>query len=143
MCCSRCLYIIYVFFFLRIRRPPRSTRTDTLFPYTTLFRSRREVPVDQQRHLGQQAIGIVGQQAGIFAAPTLVQGYEGIRGEPIKLGLVGTVLPPAGEGAIADVLQQQKPRLGVHRQRARTAEVAFEPATRSVAAVPPRLQRRQ
>src|SRR3546814_8040263 len=27
------------FFFLIIRRPPRSTRTDTLFPYTTLFRS--------------------------------------------------------------------------------------------------------
>src|SRR3546814_8687424 len=32
----RCDYII---FFLMIRRPPRSTRTDTLFPYTTLFRS--------------------------------------------------------------------------------------------------------
>src|SRR3546814_12913666 len=28
-----------------IRRPPRSTRTDTLFPYTTLFRSGRERPV--------------------------------------------------------------------------------------------------
>src|SRR3546814_15063122 len=28
------------FFFLMIRRPPRATRTDTLFPYTTLFRSR-------------------------------------------------------------------------------------------------------
>src|SRR3546814_9914215 len=28
-----------MFFFLIIRRPPRSTRTDTLFPYTTLFRS--------------------------------------------------------------------------------------------------------
>src|SRR3546814_10943965 len=27
------------FFFVMIRRPPRSTRTDTLFPYTTLFRS--------------------------------------------------------------------------------------------------------
>src|SRR3546814_19775794 len=27
------------FFFLMIRRPPRSTRTDTLFPYSTLFRS--------------------------------------------------------------------------------------------------------
>src|SRR6056297_3885902 len=27
------------FFFFMIRRPPRSTRTDTLFPYTTLFRS--------------------------------------------------------------------------------------------------------
>src|SRR3546814_14872746 len=35
------LYVIcfLCFFFLRIRRPPRSTRTDTLFPYTTLFRS--------------------------------------------------------------------------------------------------------
>src|SRR3546814_15114431 len=36
-------YLIYgflfCFFFLMIRRPPRSTRTDTLFPYTTLFRS--------------------------------------------------------------------------------------------------------
>src|SRR3546814_4103940 len=31
---------ILLFFFLMIRRPPRSTRTDTLFPYTTLFRSR-------------------------------------------------------------------------------------------------------
>src|SRR3546814_13871851 len=30
------------FCFLRIRRPPRSTRTDTLFPYTTLFRSPTE-----------------------------------------------------------------------------------------------------
>src|SRR3546814_11172429 len=29
-------------FFLMIRRPPRSTRTDTLFPYTTLFRSPAE-----------------------------------------------------------------------------------------------------
>src|SRR3546814_10172854 len=35
------LYLCYcvLFFFLMIRRPPRSTRTDTLFPYTTLFRS--------------------------------------------------------------------------------------------------------
>src|SRR3546814_2406115 len=32
-------YGFSIFFFLRIRRPPRSTRTDTLFPYTTLFRS--------------------------------------------------------------------------------------------------------
>src|SRR3546814_5324180 len=30
-----------VFFFLQLRRPPRSTRTDTLFPYTTLFRSKQ------------------------------------------------------------------------------------------------------
>src|SRR3546814_7187088 len=32
-----------MFFFLIIRRPPRSTRTDTLFPYTTLFRSVRHL----------------------------------------------------------------------------------------------------
>src|SRR3546814_17231941 len=31
--------MIFYVFFLMIRRPPRSTRTDTLFPYTTLFRS--------------------------------------------------------------------------------------------------------
>src|SRR3546814_14973717 len=31
----------YFFFFLMLRRPPRATRTDTLFPYTTLFRSPR------------------------------------------------------------------------------------------------------
>src|SRR3546814_19319613 len=35
-----CLCLVSLFiFFLIIRRPPRSTRTDTLFPYTTLFRS--------------------------------------------------------------------------------------------------------
>src|SRR3546814_11535862 len=33
------MMVIYVCFFLMIRRPPRSTRTDTLFPDTTLFRS--------------------------------------------------------------------------------------------------------
>src|SRR3546814_711689 len=31
--------VLILYFFLMIRRPPRSTRTDTLFPYTTLFRS--------------------------------------------------------------------------------------------------------
>src|SRR3546814_13839455 len=33
------LFCVLLIFFLMIRRPPRSTRTDTLFPYTTLFRS--------------------------------------------------------------------------------------------------------
>src|SRR3546814_13995089 len=36
-----CRCYILAFFFLLIRRPPRSTRTDTLFPYPTLFRSPR------------------------------------------------------------------------------------------------------
>src|SRR3546814_12252817 len=42
-----------LFFFLMIRRPPRSTRTDTLFPYTTLFRSLigQIVESETMRHL--------------------------------------------------------------------------------------------
>src|SRR3546814_10745754 len=37
--CTLFSIVLCSFFFLMIRRPPRSTRTDTLFPYTTLFRS--------------------------------------------------------------------------------------------------------
>src|SRR3546814_19484220 len=36
-------------FCVMIRRPPRSTRTDTLFPYTTLFRSKEQRPEHQRR----------------------------------------------------------------------------------------------
>src|SRR3546814_20445515 len=38
----RALHLFLVYFFLMIRRPPRSTRTDTLLPYTTLFRSQQD-----------------------------------------------------------------------------------------------------
>src|SRR3546814_1054684 len=45
-----------VFFFLMILRPPRSTRTDTLFPYTTLFRSPRSAePTAASAHTGLPA----------------------------------------------------------------------------------------
>src|SRR3546814_9410626 len=53
------MYVVVVF--LRIRRPPRSTRTDTLFPYTTLFRSDlREpvVPACEQREHGTRLLGV-------------------------------------------------------------------------------------
>src|SRR3546814_13593173 len=49
ICCSS------LFFFLMIRRPPRSTRTDTLFPYTTLFRSARDLAARQQREQAARA----------------------------------------------------------------------------------------
>src|SRR3546814_13766280 len=47
----------FFFFFLMIRRPPRSTRTDTLFPYTTLFRSAVAIAFDmlQLQHAGPRA----------------------------------------------------------------------------------------
>src|SRR3546814_12640759 len=63
-CCGYCLILVYYvidywlvlwrdlllfFFFLMIRRPPRSTRTDSLFPYTTLFRSPGRSPAMRRR----------------------------------------------------------------------------------------------
>src|SRR3546814_11304220 len=50
--CCECVFI----FFLMIRRPPRSTRTDTLFPYTTLFRSHRRRRTDDQRRRTEAAL---------------------------------------------------------------------------------------
>src|SRR3546814_11023183 len=44
----------YFGFFLIERRPPSSTRTDTLFPYTTLFRSVEEVELDQRRRVAEE-----------------------------------------------------------------------------------------
>src|SRR3546814_10926366 len=64
------------FFFLIIRRPPRSTRTDTLFPYTTLFRSDQpdrgggdvEQPEAGRRHrripAADRADDIIGREEG-------------------------------------------------------------------------------
>src|SRR3546814_5740568 len=43
-------------FFLMSRRPPRSTRTDTLFPYTTLFRSDFEVTLFRETHVVSDSI---------------------------------------------------------------------------------------
>src|SRR3546814_11276104 len=62
-----CLFSLFMichiasFFFLMIRRPPRSTRTDTLFPYTTLFRS---YPLES---LGND--GPYSQQLSTFSSP--------------------------------------------------------------------------
>src|SRR3546814_20721256 len=55
------LMIIFfaVFFFLMRRRPPRSTRTDTLFPYTTLFRSEAHGHVDEEYPSPMEIIGDV------------------------------------------------------------------------------------
>src|SRR3546814_8752001 len=54
--------------FLMIRRPPRSTRTDTLFPYTTLFRSRRPV---HDRHTQDSPGDGRGRGPACAAAPSL------------------------------------------------------------------------
>src|SRR3546814_7438989 len=65
---------LYLFLFLMIRRPPSSTRTDTLFPYTTLFRSvdaRRAAPLDlieqtRPRAVREEAVGATAQEKGLL-----------------------------------------------------------------------------
>src|SRR2546430_11708907 len=87
-------------FFLMIRRPPRST----LFPYTTLFRSRAPQRVEQvpQRHLNAREGGRVPQRiGGRLALPQLHHEVEELRGvvaferddellvvEPVRVGRV-------------------------------------------------------
>src|SRR3546814_4218737 len=59
-----------IVFFLMIRRPPRSTRTDTLFPYTTLFRSRGDAPAQPCLDaLVQDARRCAGESAQVEAHP--------------------------------------------------------------------------
>src|SRR3546814_5660556 len=49
-----------LFFILMIRRPPRSTRTDTLFPYTTLFRSATQYQPERAEKLGDKSFHHLG-----------------------------------------------------------------------------------
>src|SRR3546814_18741265 len=62
-----------VSFFLRMRRPPRSTRPDTLFPYTTLFRSRA---ARGTRGIGAERRGL--DRRG-FLSGALERSFEGQR----------------------------------------------------------------
>src|SRR3546814_12530953 len=59
-----------------IRRPPRSTRTDTLFPYTTLFRSTRMTSIE---HLNgrSELFSMAPTDASAQSLPLLVQGTSG------------------------------------------------------------------
>src|SRR3546814_17920101 len=60
--------LFLTFFFLMIRRPPRSTRTDTLFPYTTLFRSGEDGRAPSRwRRLAIWAAAVLGALAVLVA----------------------------------------------------------------------------
>src|SRR3546814_17314534 len=89
-----------------IRRPPRSTRTDTLFPYTTLFRSRRigrAAPACARpgaRHEAGVAAGLGG--VGFFGAfdtahhqLAVLQGKAHEYSEQTERGPAGPFEPPA------------------------------------------------
>src|SRR3546814_5333040 len=63
-----------------IRRPPRSTRTDTLVPYTTLFRSGVGVPATAQRLVeidqGERGVGGAGIEAGLAGEDAALRGQD-------------------------------------------------------------------
>src|SRR3546814_1572050 len=68
-----------MFLFLMIRRPPRSTRTDTLFPYTTLFRSRKSNSTKSSRGCGAARRGGAGRHVGkdrFQSRPISRRGYQ-------------------------------------------------------------------
>src|SRR3546814_12833360 len=79
MCLSLLWFCVFVFlfFFLMIRRPPSSTLTDTLFPYTTLFRSE---PVYGQWAPGTREARDLGRLRGLRGLHRLVQ----LAGEPVR-----------------------------------------------------------
>src|SRR3546814_5566091 len=85
MCCLCC-------FFLMIRRPPRSTRPDTLFPYTTLFRSACKQRVGW-------LVGDHAKQAGLvfrFQFPALAQGVGAAVAMALRDGWVGALIAAQG-----------------------------------------------
>src|SRR3546814_13981465 len=87
------------FFFLMIRRPPRSTRTDTLFPYTTLFRSGR---LQRQVH----------EMLAVLAADG---GDGGLGGQRVaRPYLVCEAYAVFGEAAVADIVGQHLARSEEH-----------------------------
>src|SRR3546814_13011642 len=66
-----------------IRRPPRSTRTDTLFPYTTLFRSER----DRELVFHRDCHGKSRNSGSCFKAAGTLEGLQDLsRQGPVKVG---------------------------------------------------------
>src|SRR3546814_20436090 len=94
-----------------IRRPPRSTRTDTLFPYTTLFRS-----LDVQRVLGWAGIGI-GGEVEVENGEVVGQRYP-LKSVPFDANTIGPILiEPAqikATGMIGGTLAPEHVRLDQH-----------------------------
>src|SRR3546814_15900890 len=108
---------IYVFFFLMIRRPPRSTRTDTLFPYTTLFRS-RGARADGRERLRQEHAGEDAERC----SPPRPRQHHRRRLDAIVLLLTGRRAPPRHRHAVpggAGSAQPPGPRHPVARHRRR------------------------
>src|SRR3546814_10048057 len=80
-----------------IRRPPRSTRTDTLFPYTTLFRSLRQGVHHVGTKLEALVVGLVHQPATHGVNPILMERRP-------EIARIGHLFKPVGAAAEADAI---------------------------------------
>src|SRR3546814_20485651 len=75
---------IFLLFCLMIRRPPRSTRTDTLFPYTTLFRSDHDAADRIPRRAFRAQEAVHGRRLGIHGGLDAVRdGNDPDRNGPV------------------------------------------------------------
>src|SRR3546814_17925740 len=99
------LYVFY--FFLMIRRPPKSTRTDTLFPYTTLFRSlvhRGRILREEDRFVGYLEAQRVG---GAEQRDAMIDEIEGV----VDVELPGCCLvDDAARVAAVEFIEQAAPK---------------------------------
>src|SRR3546814_10399059 len=99
-------FLRYVFF-LMIRRPPRSTRTDTLFPYTTLFRSLAKQAIDIQNRIVCHLLDLVGEGTA-FVLPQVT----------VLLGLFKAI-----HAIAANVANRDLGLLGIIRSEEHTSEL--------------------
>src|SRR3546814_15430561 len=116
------------FFFLMIRRPPRSTRTDTLFPYTTLFRSIAQGDGPEAEHRMRAAVR---DGAGQVGATTLRTGglyrrdharHHVLREER---RVAGKARHPGGARRIRGSPLHARPHAGQRAGVAQTGKAAF------------------
>src|SRR3546814_13983397 len=88
------LFLCFLLFFLMIRRPPRSTRTDTLFPYTTLFRS-REHPMEQRLSLVTLGVADLADSIRFYEALGWARAMKAAEGVAFfQMGGIGLSLYP-------------------------------------------------
>src|SRR3546814_9698930 len=79
-----------------IRRPPRSTRTDTLFPYTTLFRSYFSLYVDEVQHFGRGMRQVAAGLLSLESSRETAKNATSFSGSwlPMRLALFEPDIPP-------------------------------------------------
>src|SRR3546814_18478025 len=111
-----------------IRRPPRSTRTDTLFPYTTLFRS--ESAADHPGAVKSPMVGTVYLSAEPGAAPFIAEGTQVQAGDTLLIVEAMKVMNPLTApraGRVAQLLVERSEERRVGKECVRTCRSRWAP----------------